>query len=292
MAELSADMLHVTPQDLPGNVHEVSPGNPARVIRSRFYRLSWAGIIDAADLRHAGLAGVFPAECRPTGSFGAAGLESQEHSILWVGDPDVIAGFTADPIHQVPWDAIQQTGIRADRWPDTGGWPELIPAGTWNPGGQGIVTEFDFHGAKVIVYELLGQPGLLSAHSDHDPGGPVPVVTWHCTRCHMASDAGGRILSGGPEDRRTAGLRARKHMRPGNCRGDDGSGDRMVAAVRSAVSGVTHPADAGLYASWCATAELDTGSRAGTTCAEVREARLHTARNGRPPMPGDTGTSS
>ena len=295
MAKPSVGMLAVAPQDLPGNVHEVSGDNPSRVVRSRYYRLSWAGIIEAGDPRHGDLAGVFPAEFRPAGSFGAAGLESQEHSILWVGDPDVIAGFAADPGHQVPWDAIQQTGIRADRWPDTVGWPDLIPAGTWNPGGQGIVTELDFDGAKVVVYELLGRPALLSAHSgDHpdSPDGQVSVVTWHCTRCHLAADAGARIMSCGPEDRRLAGLKARKHMRPGMCRGDDGSGDRMLAAVRSAASGATHQPDAGLYASWCATAQLDTGVGAGTTCAEIREARLHTARNGRPPMPGGTGAAS
>ena len=276
-------MLTLYPSDLPNNVHDVSPTNPARVTRSRFYRMSWAGVIEHSDPRFRDLAGVFPEAYRPTGTFGTAGLESQEHSILWIGSPDVVVRFRDDPAQAVPWAEINQTGSRVDRWPNSDAWLDLIPATTWNPGGQGIVTEHDFDGAKVIVYETLSKPTLLSESAKGAPQGPVPVVTFHCARCHEAADAVYRHTSCGPEDRRVAGLEARRHMRPGRCRGADAvaRGDEMVAVVESVARGVPAPGDtAGLYASRCQTGELQPGGYGPSTCAEVREARKHTARHG------------
>jgi hypothetical protein len=274
-------MLTINPTDLPGNVHEVSPDNPARVIRSRYYRMSWAGIVERGDPRSGELAEVFPEQYRPAATFGVAGMESQEHSVLWIGEPGVIARFRDDPRHAVPWAELGEQGSWADRWPDSDAWREFIPAATWCPGGQGIVTEYGFGGAKVVVYELLGRPALLSAGAKGDPEGPVPVATFHCTRCHAVDTCDHRYMSASPEDRRAACRAARRHMLPGRCEGAAATarGDQMVAAVSQVARGVPVPRDtAGLYAASCQARQVrpdDIGAH--STCAEVREARTHTA---------------
>jgi hypothetical protein len=237
-------MLTIAPIDLPDNEHEVSPGNPTRVTRARLYRLSWAEVIGRDDPRAEQLIEIFDGPHRPAGAFGLAGAESQEHSMLWIGPPEVIAGFRDDPRHVVPWAEFNELGAWCDRWPSARAWLDLIPPTTWNPDGQGIVAEHDFDGAKVIVYELLGRPVLLSSRINTTPEGLVPVVTYHCTRCHEHGTTGDRYMSASPADRRMAGLAARRHMRPGNCGGPEAvrRGDNMVAAVDSAISGTPRPA--------------------------------------------------
>jgi hypothetical protein len=273
-------MLTIYPTDLSGNVHEVAPDNSARVTRSKLYRMSWADIVDRDDSRFGALTEVFPEPYRPAGTFGVAGMESQEHSILWIGQPGVIARFRDDPEHVVPWAELHEQATWVDRWPNSRAWLEFIPATTWNPGGQGIVTELAFDGAKVIVYELLGRPALLSAGPKGDPAGPVPVVTFHCTRCHAEDTRDHRYMSASPDDRRAACQAARRHMLPGRCEGAEATarGDQMVAAVNRVFRGVPAPRDmSGLYAASCQTSEVrpdDVG--AASTCAEVREARTHT----------------
>ncbi|HMH91103.1 MAG TPA: hypothetical protein VK586_08470, partial [Streptosporangiaceae bacterium] len=113
---------------------------------------------------------------------------------------------------------------------------------------------------------------------------PVPVVTYHCTRCHSEASASDRIMSANPDDRRLAGHRARQHMRPGACRGAEvtARGDRMVAAVEEHVWGTAGRREqAGLYAAWCQDHELRPEDfSSASSCAEVRAARTHTARHG------------
>jgi hypothetical protein len=273
-------MLTIHPTDLPGNVHQMPADNPVYVTGSRLYRMSWADVVERADPRFAALTEVFPGQYRPGGTFGVAGLESQEHSILWMGSADVITRFRDDPEHVVPWAEFGEQGVYADRWPNSAAWLDFIPPTTWNPGGQGIVAEHSFGGAKVIVYELLGRPALLSEGTKNEPEGLVPVVTFHCTRCHMAGSHSDRFMSASPADRRMAGLRARKHMRPGQCRGAEATawGDRMIAAAAHVVRGVPEPADpAGLYASGCQVRGIGPGDvLPDSTCAEVCAARTHT----------------
>jgi hypothetical protein len=274
-------MLVITPTDLPGNSHQTDDDSPTKVVRSDSYRLSWADVLKPGDGWFAGLMNVFPEVHRPDDVIGLAGLESQEHSILWLGPAEVIDLFAAAPDHGVPWDAFSREGLLADRWPNTDAWQAYLPPTTWNPGGQGIVTEHAFpDGAKVVVYELLGSPALLSAGvKEVSHAEPVPVVTYHCTRCHQAADQSDRYSSASPEDRRAASRRARKHMRPGNCRGAAATvwGDKMTAAVAEAVTGTSIGDPAGLYAARCQTAQIRTDGHSSTTCAEVREARKFSA---------------
>jgi hypothetical protein len=281
----------VTDLDLPpgpGNVHYLSPENPVRVTHSMSYRLSWADIVERSDPQWEPLTTAFPEPYRPAGTFAAAGLESQEHSILWLGSAEVITRFRDDPAHPVPWAEFAGQGIRADQWPCSGAWLDRIPPTTWCPGGQGIVTEHDFDGAKVIVYELPGTPALLSGGTRNQPQGLVPVVTFHCTRCHMEGTRDDRYTSASPSDRRMAGLRARKHMRPGRCRGAEATawGDKMTAAAEHAIRGVPQPGDlSGLYAFRCLVSQLRPDVISGSTCAEVREARDRAVGAGQPGGP-------
>jgi hypothetical protein len=193
---------------------------------------------------------------------------------LWLGEPGVIAGFRDDPGHRVPWAALHQRGTWVDRWPDSDAWSDFIPAGTWCPGGQGIVTEYGFAGAKVIVYEVLGRPAYLSLGPKGDPGKPAPVVTFHCTRCHAADTRDHRYTSASPEDRRAACQAARRHMLPNKCGGP-------AAAVDSLASGAPASRDTkGMWAAACPTRPVDPDDlAANSTCAEVRQAREHAARH-------------
>jgi hypothetical protein len=276
-------MLILPPTDLPGNTHTTG-ANPVCVKRAAYYRLSWAAVIEAADPRHGPLTGVFAPEYRPHSTFGLAGLESQEHSVLWIGDPAPIAAMTGPQPIRIPWDVLGTTGLRTDRWPSTNAWLEFVPPGTWNPGGEGIVAEYDFEGFRVVVYEIIGRPALLTPGARTSPGGPVPTVTFHCTRCHLAADEHDRHQSASPDDRRAACQAARRHMRPGNCAGAAGTArcDEMVAVVQQAVAGRPRPAStAGLYASQCSTSSTDPATFHAGSCAEVRVARTRTAAHTR-----------
>jgi hypothetical protein len=108
------------------------------------------------------------------------------------------------------------------------------------------------------------------------------VVTFHCTRCHRKADAHERCMSAGPAGRRYAGLRARKHMRM--CEGAAAAArdDELAAAVRKAVTGSAPVSATGLYAAYCQTATLHPDEYGHpSSCAEVRQARIHTAAHQR-----------
>ncbi|MBB2749220.1 UNVERIFIED_ORG: hypothetical protein FHR35_009133 [Microbispora rosea subsp. rosea] len=277
-------MLVLPPTDLPGNTHHLSPTNPTFVTGAARYRLSWTGIVERSDPRFDALTEIFAGSHRPTDTFGVAGLESQEHSILWLGPADTVTRFEANPATGFPFTELNTHGCFGDRWPNTDAWLDFIPATTWNADGQGIVTEYAFDdGGQVVVYELLGRPALLSQGHAEGPRGLVPVVTFHCTRCHYEGDHHDRYMSAGPADRRAACRKARQHLRPGRCRGSEATSraDMMVAVVDQVVAGRPQPADTtGLYASRCQTSELRCDEAlAHSTCAEIREARKHTARH-------------
>ncbi|MCF6467438.1 hypothetical protein FAF44_03285 [Nonomuraea sp. MG754425] len=275
-------MLTLPPIDLPGNTHQVSPNNSTYVTSAAQYRMSWAAVIERSHPRWDALTEGFIEEHRPTDTFGVAGLESQEHSAMWLGPADIIARFVANPV-AVPWSELTQHGGFADRWPNGNAWNELIPHTTWNPDGQGIVTEFQFDdGGSVVVYELLGRPALLSPGVDAIGEGLVPVVTFHCTRCHYDGDHSDRHMSAAPDDRRTVCKKARQHTRSDRCRGEEANarGDQMIAAVQEVIGKPVSGSTKGLHAAWCQNKRLDPHDlMVSSSCAEVREARTHTDRH-------------
>jgi hypothetical protein len=276
-------MLILPFADIPNNPHHVSPNNPSYVTHADHYRMSWATIIERSHPNWDALTEGFIEEHRPTDTFGVAGVESQEHSLIWLGPADVIARFTADPV-AVPWSEFNQYGGFGDRWPNGDAWNALIPHTTWNPDGQGVVAEYPFDdgNGSVVVYELLGRPALLSPAVRESGDGLVPVVTFHCTRCHEEGDSGDRYMSASPDDRRTVCRKARQHMRPGRCRGAEANArnDQMVAVVREVVGRPVTGSTKGLYAAQCQTKDLNpNGIMVSSSCAEIREARTHTARH-------------
>lgn len=275
-------LLTLPPIDLPGNTHQVSPNSSTYVTSAAQYRMSWATVIERSHPRWDALTQGFIEEYRPTDTFGVAGVESQEHSAMWLGPADIIARFAANPV-AVPWSELTQHGGFADRWPNGDAWNELIPHTTWNPEGQGIVTEFEFSDCgSVVVYELLGRPALLSSGVSESPEGLVPVVTFHCTRCHCEGGHGDRYMSADPDDRRTVCRKARQHMRPGRCQGEEANArnDRMVAVVQEVIGQPATGGITGLYAAQCQTRDLSPNDiMVSSSCAEVREARTHTARH-------------
>ncbi|MGK5550606.1 hypothetical protein ACSNOI_03245 [Actinomadura kijaniata] len=276
--------MHTLPfADIPGNHHQVSPSEPTRVTSARTYRASWAGIIEAGDPQFQALAQAFEPPHRPAATFAAIGLESQEHALIWLGAPQVLTHWALHQDDGLPIAALNQHGAFGEHWPADPAWRERIPTTTWNPDGQGIVTELDFPDGdgRVVVYELLGKPAMLPAGVSRQPVGPVPVVTWHCTRCHSAGDTLDRYASASPAERREAARAARRHLRPGRCRGASARLDQALAAVDRVVTGRPESADpTGLYAAWCQT-KTTGGCTPGmvSSCAEVREARTHTARH-------------
>lgn len=209
--------------DLPGNRHYTDTGNPAYVIASDRKRISWIGVIDEDDPRFHEFADAIPDRYRPVGTFAVAGAESQEDSVFWFGPVHVLTDVLSAPSsNSFPalFRAFAEHGIATQGWPEIQPWTGFIPARTWHPGGSGIVAAYPFPGgrAEVVVYEIPGKPVKLSNYGTGDRPGPVPVVTWHCTRCHEEGDASARWQSGGPSDRREACRAARLHIRPGGCR--------------------------------------------------------------------------
>lgn len=277
-------MLILPFTDIPDNTHHVKEPNSTYVTHADQYRMSWATIIERSHPNWDALTGCFTDDSQPTDTFGVAGLESQEHSVLWIGPADVIARFQADPV-AIPWSEFNQQGIWGDRWPNGDAWYELIPRTTWTPDSQGVVTEYPFEdgNGSVVVYEMLGRPALLSPGVSESPEGLTPLVTFHCRRCHEESGSHDRYMSASPQDRRTVCLKARQHMRPGQCRGAEANArnDRMVAVVREVISKrpVTGSTE-GLYAAQCQIKDPNPNSiMASSSCAEVREARTHTDRH-------------
>ncbi|MEV4078914.1 hypothetical protein AB0J43_01305 [Nonomuraea fuscirosea] len=276
-------MLQLAPIDLPGNIHHVKDDNPAYVTGADRYRMSWAAVIEPTHPQWDALTEGFIEEYRPTDTFGVAGIESQEHSAMWLGPADIIARFIAHPV-AVPWGELAVHGGYADRWPNGDAWNALIPHITWNPDGQGVVAEYPFDdgNGSVVVYEVLGRPALLSAGVCEIGADPVPVVTFHCTRCHYDGHSSDRYMSARPDDRRTVCRKARQHMQSGNCRGEEANarGDQMIAAVQAAIGNPITGSTDGLHAAWCQTRDLDpNGVMVESSCAEVREARVHTDRH-------------
>jgi hypothetical protein len=265
-------MLILEFADVPGNEHDMHPKLPWKAVRSHGYRPSWATVIDRRHPQFGALVAAIPSVMRPATTFGAIGLESQEHSFLWAGDPAVITRIQDSP-GTVDWSEVVASGKLMDRWPHQAPWVELMPVTTWNQGGEGIVTQYPVGQASVVVYELIATPAKASRRANAGQE-PQPVVTFHCAACHLQDTDNARYPSDGPYARERACQAARRHL--GECDQKPGLADRMEASV-AATSGVP----AAGYAARCATRSLEpSSSRAWSSCAEVRAARTAVARTG------------
>jgi hypothetical protein len=291
----------ITPTDIPHNTHTISPGNPVVVTSAALYRLSWYGLVEDTAPDFADLVATFDQQYRPADTFGVAGLESQEHALMWFGPAEIIRRFAASMAAGPavpPFAEFNSTGVHAVGWPPDHAWSRAIPRGTWTPQGHGILAEYDFPDyGQIVVYEQPGTPTYGSVRATgtahqwelaDDSEGLVPTVTWHCTRCHLESAHDRRVYtSADPGDRGAACRDARRHLRSGRCPGQDGDGgrwgtrkwDEVTATIESVASGVAAPTTVeGLHASRCATSKVDPHNvLSSSSCAEVRAARVATA---------------
>uniref|UniRef100_UPI003F499F88 hypothetical protein n=1 Tax=Amycolatopsis sp. CA-096443 TaxID=3239919 RepID=UPI003F499F88 len=183
--------------------HTVSAANPAYVTRADRYRISGTVILAPAHPRFAELQThlLLPEHRRPEEGHGIALLESEEHSFTYVGTIRQIEEFRAAgpaaPLDTSP-------GHCYAGWPEGEAWEEILPRTTWTPGGQGIVTEFDHRGTRVVVYEYL---------EDRD-GEQTRMAAYHCRHCHndRRTDPDSTVENRGPQDRRWMGRKARDHI--------------------------------------------------------------------------------
>lgn len=254
--------------DIPGNTHVTDPDSPSRVTSAASYRNTWTHIVAPGDPRRDGLLGSFKPEYVPFGDVGIIGLESQEHSLAWVG-PAVIAEQAAAG-HPPGWSTLVTDGFFYGGWPNTGAWENLVPAVSWHPGGCGVLGAYPLDGGEVVVYEIPGRT----------EDGDKTIVTWHCTACHVAGDWKERYESREPRDRQIAARQARRHSLPGQCEAaaENPKNDAMVAVVARTAG---KPASEMTYASWCAAREIPVNPYGEeSSCAEVRQARTRTAAAG------------
>jgi hypothetical protein len=239
-----------------GTRHTVSDKDPAYVTRADQYRLSGVSYLTPEHPHFTAMQEFFPPESRCPDGYGLGFMESEEHSVTYVGTVEQIQEFLAGGGRGL--DVSQ--GRCYPFWPYGRGWDELVPFTTWTPGGQGVATEFDHRDTTVIVYEYL---------EDRD-GELVPMVAFHCLYCHNDH----RItfehtsVNRGPKDRRWMAYQARVHIRRAEheCRRmDPGVIDAVVKVVLKELGpGAAVPS----WESLCAT----TGP-----CAEIRHVHVAAA---------------
>ena len=180
------------------NRHYVSDTNPVHVTLADNYRVSHLATLTPEHPRFADMQEHINEEHRRDGGYGLAFLESEEHSLMYVGSVEQIEECRTTG---APLDV--RIGVSYDKWPNSNGWDKFIPAGTWHKGGEGIITEFDHpHGGKVVVYEYL---------TTDDNGDKVPMVAFHCDHCQPAENEQSRA-NRNPHDRRWTARMARTHI--------------------------------------------------------------------------------
>jgi hypothetical protein len=219
--------------------HTVSDTNPDHVTGADSYRISMTGLLTPDYPKFAVMeeATIKPEHRRADG-YGVAFLESEEHSVLYVGPVEQLTDYRAASAGGGARLDVTQ-GVMYDRWPHGEGWDDYIPRNTWNPDGEGIITAFDHpQGGKVYVYEYVKT----------DDGRRVPMVTLHCEQCHNISEGFGGGGEGerenrGPHDRRWTARLARIHIRrpDDNCRPTDPRFAEAVTAVMNADDGGSRP---------------------------------------------------
>lgn len=243
-------------------VHTVSDTNPTRVTGADQYRISFTRLLTPEHPTFKQMEEFFLPEHRHPHGYGLAFLESEEHSLLYVGTVHQIEEHRA--AHgTVPLDITQ--GAVYEFWPQSDGWADYLPGNTWHPDGLGILATFPHpQGGEVIVYEFHG-----SWFKDRPAR---PLVTFHCTNCHADTfrDLGNVHENDGPDARRWAARQARKHVHSvgrehSECRKTNPALSRMAAAVASEMFGSPQP-------------EIAWESRCATTgpCAEIRHLRART----------------
>ncbi|MFB7376527.1 hypothetical protein ACFC6U_01550 [Kitasatospora purpeofusca] len=216
-------------------VHSFSETNPDFVTGSDWYRESITVILPPGTPGLEELEDFLNPEHRSTEGYGLAFLESEEHSFTYVGTVSQIEEYRAAKAAGATLDV--SLGQCYAFWPHGKGWDELLPATYWNAGREGLLSDFAHPlGGKVVVYEYL---------QDGPDGDKVPMVGFHCERCHIdpdtQSEAG--MPNRGPQDRRWIARNARKHVRAHQslCRPVDPRMSEVVTAVANEMYGTDNP---------------------------------------------------
>ncbi|MEV5348920.1 hypothetical protein [Streptomyces achromogenes] len=232
-------------------VHTLSETNPTYVTGADSYRVSITALLTPDTPHFTVMQEYFKAEHRRPEGHGLAFLESEEHHLVYTGSVQQIQEYRAGSA----LDTAQ--GALYGFWPHGTGWDDFIPHTTWNPGGEGIVTEFTHPlGGKVTVFEYI----------EETDGQKKPMVGFHCDRCHPSPtiDHEVRMANRGPQDRRWSARNARVHIRSHaeRCRPVDPRFAEVAQQVANREYGVNHPT-----VTW--------DSRCATTgdCARIRHLR-------------------
>ena len=219
--------------------HTVSETNPVHVTSADSYRISITALLTPDHAKFAVMEETIKPEHRHPDGYGLALLESEEHSVMYVGPVRQITDYhAAKETGGATLDVTQ--GVMYDRWPHGEGWNDYIPRNTWTRDGEGIITSFTHpQGGKVYVYEYV---------KTDDDGNRTPMVTFHCEQCHNISEGFGGGGEGarenrGPHDRRWTARLARIHIRrpEDECRPTDPRFAEAVTAAMNADDGGNRP---------------------------------------------------
>jgi hypothetical protein len=238
-------------------VHILSDSNPLYVTGSDRYRIPFTGFLTPAHPQFAAMEEFFLPEHRRPEGYGLAFLESEEHSLTYLTSIRQIQEYrAANTDGTATLDPTQ--GFMYGFWPRDDGWDDYLPANTWHPGGEGIITEFPHPlGGKVTVFEYL---------KDGPDGEKTPMVGLHCEHCHPdpATDHENNFPNRGPQDRRWIARNARLHIRSHTeqCRPVDPRIAEVVTAVANKMHSTNNPV-------------ITQEARCATTgpCAQIRSLR-------------------
>lgn len=226
---------------IPNQVHYTSETNPTFVKHSELYRITSTALVEAGTPLFEDIQEELDAEhpFRRSDGYGVVWFESEEHSILHLTSTERVARWreTGEGIDL-------SAGVNQDRWPNTGPWKAENPTGTWHNDGQGILGYIDHPQQPdgIVVYEYHGK---WPHQRDDEPD--QPLVTFHCTVCHLNTFAGGEVYDNTDATRRRwAGRKARQHARSAERYGVGTIGDgnhgecfRMGRAFGEAIAAVT-----------------------------------------------------
>lgn len=235
--------------------------DPVRTARADQFRIAATVILPPDDPRFAELEGALelPEHRKSEQGYGIALLESETDAVTYVGSIRQLEDFGAANSDGTGVLDVSH-GLCYGSWPQAGGWDQVVPRTTWNPGGEGVVAEYDHRGTAVVVYEFLRERG----------GEQVPMVAFHCLHCHNdhAFFHDHATENSGPADRRWMAGKARAHIRHAQheCRPLDPRHLEAVAQVakQKLGPGAVVPAP-------------DAQCAADGPCAEIRHAKARAA---------------